>query len=533
MLKALLKAGLQSNFARLSTLKTGSKKRSVGNKLLVMVAVAYIAVSVSIGLGSIFHQLLFAFSPAGLTWLYFATASIMAFVLSLLGSVYMAQQSLFEAKDNDLLLSLPIPTRMILSARMIALYLTALLFELVVLLPAFVVFLIWGQASAIGVLLFLLASLLMPLLVLALSCLLGWGLALLTARMKHKNLIIIVLSLVFLAAYFYGYSKLMSAMGNLVNMGTEVAMAVQTTLFPAYHFGLASLGSLTSFLLFAVCALLPFGLVFWLLSSNYTKVITTKYTGKKAVYKGGGLKAGGQQAALVKKELRRLYTSPMYLLNTSIGLAMMLALPVVYVIYRDSLLPVLDLLGVPDAAGVLAVAAICTLLGMTFISAPSVSLEGNKLWILQTLPVKPLNAFLAKVQAHVLVSMAAATVTALAFAVLLKTNLMMTLLLFILPFAFALFTGYLGLHLNLRFPKMRWRNEVEPVKQSMSSFLAMTLGVFLVPSLAALYGYFLIDYIEMSTYLLICACLLYLLSWLMHILLRNKADRVWQELSEA
>lgn len=43
----------------------------------------------------------------------------------------------------------------------------------------------------------------MPLLPLTLSCLLGGIIAAITARMRHKNIITLVFSLLFLAVYMY------------------------------------------------------------------------------------------------------------------------------------------------------------------------------------------------------------------------------------------------------------------------------------------------------------------------------------------
>jgi len=68
-----------------------------------------------------FSQLAAAFFPAGLGWLYFAMFAIMAFALMFIGSVFTAKSQLFEAKDNELLLSMPVPPGMILLSRMAAL----------------------------------------------------------------------------------------------------------------------------------------------------------------------------------------------------------------------------------------------------------------------------------------------------------------------------------------------------------------------------------------------------------------------------
>ena len=65
---------------------------------------------------------------AGLGWLYFALAGILAVVLAVVGSVFLTQATLYEAKDNELLLSLPIPPSKILLARMLSLYVQNFLF---------------------------------------------------------------------------------------------------------------------------------------------------------------------------------------------------------------------------------------------------------------------------------------------------------------------------------------------------------------------------------------------------------------------
>ena len=48
-------------------------------------------------------------------WLYFTLMGLVAIFLGAFGSVFNTYSSLYLAKDNDLLLSLPIPLRVIIS----------------------------------------------------------------------------------------------------------------------------------------------------------------------------------------------------------------------------------------------------------------------------------------------------------------------------------------------------------------------------------------------------------------------------------
>lgn len=533
MLKALVRTQLQGAFMRMQGISRRRKKAKAANKVLVILIAVYIIGALSLSIGALFYQLAAAYVPTGLSWLYFSIGGIFSFVMGFIGSVFLAQQTLFSAKDNDLLLSMPIPPGMILLSRMLSLYLMTLFFQSVILLPAMVVFFIWGQPTVMGTLFFLLASFLLPLMVLSLSCLLGWLLAVISVRLKRKNLIVMILSLGFLAAYFYGYSKLMSSMNNLASMGMELSKAVQHTIFPAFHFGQAAMGSLASLLIFSVCAVLPFGIVFFALSKTYKNVLTSHHAIPKAVYRGGSLKASRQSQALVRKEWRRLMTSPMYLLNSAIGLFMMLALPILLLVSKEMQQVLEAMIGLQDAKGILAVAAVSFLAATVFISAPSISLEGKSLWVLQSLPLRPMDVLMAKAKAHVLITMAAVILCSIALGFVLKLSLPFFILLLALPFSISIFSALLGLALNLRFPKLNWNNEMEPVKQSMSTFLSMSLSFLIVGGLAALYAFVLLPHLDIMLYLVLCTVFFLMMSGLLYLRLQKISYTAWQALSEA
>ena len=56
----------------------------------------------------------------------------------------------------------------------------------------------------------------------------------------------------------------------------------------------------------------------------------------------------------------------------------------------------------------------------------------------------------------------------------------MTLLSLIIPIIYSLFTGVLGVTINLMFPVLNWDSEVVVVKQSISALLAVLIGGILV-----------------------------------------------------
>lgn len=537
MLKALIKVQLQSMFSRglLRGRRSSKKPRNpLLSRLMIVLLALYILASLGISLGVTFHNMLISFQPLNLLWMYFAVAGIAAFLFSVIGSIYLAQASLFSAQDNDLLLSMPIPPAKILVARSVALYLIALSVQAVVLLPALIVYLVFAGFSLPVLVMALIAGLLLPLPTLALSILLGWLLALVSARLRRKNLVVVLLSIAALAAYFVGYSRLIAAMEELMLRGHQIAQAVKGAIPPAYHYGLAlAEGKLPSLLLFALFCILPFALVMALVAANYRQVLTTRRGTPKIAYKGGGLKASSLMQALTIKEVRRFFSSPMYMLNAGFSLLFMLGLPIYLAIdknvlnmFQQELHILAPFLG-PAAVGLLSVMA-----GSVFISSVSISMEGKALWILQSLPVQPIQALLAKAAAHFAISLPVVIAAGIITGLALRLDAFMFASCLLLPLLFTIFSSFLGLILNLRFPKLNWRNETEPVKQSMSPFLAMTLGFLFPLTLSGLGIYLVGKGLNTQLYILLCASFTSLVSGLMYLALKAKADKAFLDLSE-
>ena len=536
MLRTLIKVQFQGMFTRNFQFGKRSKRRKGKplSKVMYALLAIYIIGSVGMALGITFNSLLTAFMPLNLLWLYFASAGMMAFLFSFIGSVYLAQSSLFSAKDNDLLLSMPIKPGHILLARTAALYLFTLAIQQVMLLPALVVYLVYGSLNLALVLRFVLLSLLLPFPVLALSILLGWLLALISSRLRRKNLVVSVLAIAAMALYFIGYSRLIAAMEDLIKRGNEIARVVRSAFPPAYHYGLGlAEGQVRSILIFLLYCLVPFVLVMALVSANYRRVLTTHRGAPRIAYKGGGLTPTSQMQALIQKEMRRFFGSPTYLMNTGISLLFMLGLPIYLAVDGGLIASIEQDLGPLTAfLGPISVAMLSLFAGSIMISSVSISMEGKALWILQTLPVAPRKALLAKALAHVLISLPVVLAAGAIMGIAFRLDAFMFAMSLVLPFLMTVFSAFLGLHLNLRFPKLEWRSETEPVKQSMSPILAMTLG-FLVPAtLVGLGFYFVGKGVGLRLYILLCTFVIALASLVMYLLLNRKADRAFLNLSE-
>ena len=249
MLKTLCAIRLRLFFDALTG--SGRRRKSMGvlyGALLIYCVVVF---------GGLFGMLFWALRPlsdAGLDWLYFALAGILATGLAFAGSVFMTQQQLYDAQDNQLLLSLPISPMAVLGSRMLVLYLYDLVLGAIVLVPAT---LAWGGEAGFWVRTGL-SVILLPLFPLCLSCFFGWLIGLLTVRMRYKNLFSVILTVLFLGAYFLLYAKANAAIQAILTNGQAVAETVEGVLHAFYLFGRGMTGEWGQLLLFFLETVLLF-----------------------------------------------------------------------------------------------------------------------------------------------------------------------------------------------------------------------------------------------------------------------------------
>ena len=276
-------------------------------------------------------------ASAGMGWLYFAIMGLMALFLGVFGSVFNTYASLYKSKDNDFLLAMPIPPVRILSIRLSGVYFTGLMYELIVMIPTLIVWFLNMELGAVGVVCTLLIPLVLSVLALVFSALLGWLVALVSNKLKHKNVVVVLLSLVVFAVYYYFCGHIYSIAQTILANPQEVGDQVRSILYPLYHMGLAAEGNLLSMLIFAAIAGGLFALTFWVLSRNFLKIVTSNRGEAKARYQEKRLEARSVSGALLHKELLRFLGSASYMLNCGLGVVIMLVSAVVFVWKRAML----------------------------------------------------------------------------------------------------------------------------------------------------------------------------------------------------
>jgi len=417
-----------------------------------------------------------AMAGAGMAWLYFAVMGLLAVVLGIFGSVFSTYSTLYLSKDNDLLLSMPIPVNTILAARLVSVYLMGLIYSAAVVVPSIIVYWVVIGISASAVIGGLVLVLLLSLFVLVLSCILGWGVARLSVKLKGKSYVSTLLSLAFIAAYYFFYFKAQTLIKDLILNAVTYGELILDKVRGLYYFGSIALGDGRSM---AICGGIVAALVIVtlvLLSRSFLRIVTATGSVSKKVYREKVSVTRSVDRALLAKEFGRFTSSTNYMINCGLGILFVPAFGILYLFKGSEVFTQLVPLSAsyPGSIPVLAALVLCAASSMNDMAAPSVSLEGKNLWIPKSLPVTPWQVLRAKLRMQLILTLIPTLVSAVCFAAVLPATLPERILGALLPLSFAVFSASLALAAGVRLPNLTWTNEIVPIKQS----ACVTVGLF-------------------------------------------------------
>lgn len=489
MLKTLVKKQLMEIFRSYFYNAKTNKKRSTAGIIAYILLFAALMIG---GIGGMFTGLSVSLcaplTQAGMGWLYFALMSLLAIFLGAFGSVFNTYSGLYFAKDNDLLLSLPIPVRTLMASRLLTVYLMGLMYSAVVILPAVIVYWVTVSAAPMALLGGVLLTALISIFVLTLSCALGWVVAKVSRKLKHKSFITVIVSLAGLAIYYFFVFKAQTAIEQLVANAAVYGEKIKGAAHPLYIFGLTGTGDVTAMLLSAAVIIALFALTWTLLSHSFLQITTASGASGKAVYREKAVKRRSIDGALFGKELARFTASPNYMLNSGLGILLLPISGILLLWKGGTVVPLLNEVFASQSgcAEVLLCTGVCAIASMNDMATPSVSLEGKSLWLAQSLPVKPWQVLRAKLKVQLALTAIPALVPLVCMAFVLPLTPALPLI-FVTALSYIAFSACLGLTLGVMRANLTWTNELAPVKQSLAVAIAMFGGWAYALLLAGLY----------------------------------------------
>ena len=404
---------------------------------------------------------------AGMDWMYFALMGLIAVLLGAFGSVFNTYAGLYLPKDNDLLLSMPIPVSVLVGARLFGVYLMGLLYSAVVIVPAIIVYWIIAGVSLPVVFGGLLMTLLISVFVLTISCVLGWLVAKISQKLKHKSLVTVLISLAVIGVYYFVYFKAQSLIQNLLANADVYGARIKGAAYPVYLFGNVGVGDGMASVIISAAVIMLFGLMWVLLSRSFLKIATS--TGKvvRREYREMRSRQRSIGTALLSREFSRFTASPSYMLNCGLGTFLMPLCAVAVLWKGRELFALLDAMFVETAGSVplLLCVVLCGLASMNFMTAPSVSLEGKSLWILQSLPIKPWRIFQSKIRMQLLLTGLPLLLCIVCTVAVYPLHSMQLLILLLFAGSYVLLMALVGLFLGVKMPTLTWTNEIVLIKQ--------------------------------------------------------------------
>ena len=407
--------------------------------------------------------------PAGQEALYFLTMELLALAVGVFAGAFSSYGSLFQARDNDLLLAMPIPPWMIFAVRMSGLYAMCLFYLLLLWVPAEVVYGLYAASPLGGLLSAVPMALVLAGAATLLAALLGWAVALCTARAAHKTLVTVAatlgLAVVYDLAYQRGMAQLEQVLGQAALGGSDTALTGA-----GRFLGGAACGEPLLLLVLAVGIVLLCAALGRALSGPYLTLMTTRRGAVKRT------RRSSLRRTLLRRELLHLGSSASYLLNCAMGSLALLLLSGAMGYKADALRALAAQLPARELGVVLLTFTVVLVAGMNLLTVPSVSLEGEQLWQLQSLPVTPWQVLRAKLDLHLLVTLPPALLCLACGLVLLRAPWTLALLASLLVALDVVFTAAAGLMLGVTMPRFHWTSEMAVIKQNPSVLLALLLN---------------------------------------------------------
>lgn len=461
---SLTKASLMSVY------NNSAQKSGTGKKVGYVILFAFLGLYMSAFFGFLAYILYDMLEPIGLKGLVPTLICIAVSMLTLMTSIFAGGGFLFHPKDIQMLLSLPVSHTTVLISKFLGLYFNLLITSAVVCLPTGIIYLILDGAGFVGYLFLVILALTVPLLPLAVGCVFSFIIGLATRRMKHKNVVTIILSVIFFGAFMLLSQNSEKVFEYFVQNGGQLYDALRKWYLPAALMTKAIDGDVLSLLMFIAVSIVPFAIIFPLMSTRYALIAAGGNSSAKKRFTYRASQKSSSFYACLRKELSKVFSSANIFMNTCSGLLML----IVMVIATMAKSPT------DDAASILPM--IITLLAvfattMTSTTSSSISLEAKTLWIYKTSPVDIFTVFKAKIAVNVIIFLPVTVVTLTVVSIFFGFALLDVIASLLLPAACIFYASVIGLIINLIKPKFNWTSEIQAIKSSASVLITMLEGI--------------------------------------------------------
>ena len=406
-----------------------------------------------------------------------AFGSMMCFV----SNIPMCESMIFHSRDFEMLSSMPIKTKDIVISKFLTLIIINYGVIGLLLFSSTLVVLILGSLTLPMFLLILVVFIFAPLIPIALSGACSFVFSKITSRLKHKNIISLILTIAFVILVMF----ISMSLKNVETSPSDVARDIMIKMFknmsyPSYLGFLAINGDFISLILLISLSLVVIFLFFYVVSKNYNKInsdMNVHYQNKKFSIdkiKSKPKKEKSLFTSFFKLEIKKYFSLSGYVLNTIIG-PLMGTIMIIVLMSQGLDISIIALGG--DSYLALVVVALVTLFSnITPTTASTISLEGENLWILKSLPVNAKTILQAKAMVSLVTNIPFSIINGLLTYFIWNVSLVDLMFIIIIPSLFTIFMTYASLYVNLLLPRFDWDNPIKIVKNSASVLVSMAVS---------------------------------------------------------
>lgn len=400
-------------------------------------------------------------------------------VIVLLTTIFKIKGTVFGFQDYDLVMSMPVSMGGIVASRILLLYSLNFIIVLMLMVPMMVAY---GVLASPGIMFYLTGTLslfFIPLVPIILASVLGTLITLVAVRFRRSNLVSILASTVVLTSIIALSFMIGDSGEEMANISMVLTGKVNDTypLADLYTKAVCN-GDFVALIYFLLVSLGAFFIFSYIVGKLFRKLNSAAMAGSyRRNYRLAGLKTSSPLKALFNKEIKRYFSSPIYVLNTGIGIVLLTigAIALFFVDLEtllDGSLPV----GMLSQGGPLLL-SFCIVTSCTTMS--SISLEGRNLWIAKSLPVPVSIIFGSKLLVNLVVT-APAIIDAVLIAFAMGMSFTEGLIMVLVSVVTSLFVSLFGLVLNLRLPNFNWTSETMVIKQSAATLITIFGGFAVV-----------------------------------------------------
>jgi ABC-2 type transport system permease protein len=486
----LIKANIINSWGINKVLKAKSKGEKIKAGLLGIVII-YAFCMIAFTMFMMSYQLGGVLEKLNALELLISSSILSTTLFSITMSTFKIPGYLFSFKDYDMLMSMPLKPSAILASKMVFIYTSNLMISVILGIPPLIVYGVKTSGGLVYYSFVAITTIFIPLIPIAIGAFFAYFLGRISTKFKSTNTILLIGSFLLFIVIMVGSTMVGQLNSQYVKNSIPTVNIMNNILFwTKFYVSALKDNNILYLIAFILVSFISFG-AFVIIFSKGFKSINSKLSEKfkASNYKMTKLKVSTVLKALYIKELKFYFSSYIYVINTAFGVIMMFIFSLGIAIFgKDTVSKVLEIPMADAYISPIVTLVFIFCISFTFITAPSISLEGKSLWIIKSLPIKVQNVLWSKILLNMTFTVPALIINTIIVALAFKMDVATVLAMVSVSLLYCLLAPIIGILINLYLPKLEWTTQMSVVKQSASTLLVTLVGFLIIGIPAALFA---------------------------------------------